>query len=75
MTDWKTIGQDVGGGKDEDLNPRHGDPIHVIVPSGQDARDVTEAARRFWQRRNMAPPCDAHANFTPTKKKGKKCTQ
>ena len=54
-----------------DLNAAHGDPIHMIVPSGQDGRDVTEAARRFWQRRNMAPPCDVNRNFTPMKKKNK----
>ena len=75
MYDWRDDDRYVGGGKDEDLNPRHGDPIHVIVPSGKDARDIAEAARRFWQKRNMAPPCDAHANFTPTKKKDDECTQ
>lgn len=69
--DWKDDDRQLGGGKNEELNARHGDPIHMIVPSGQDARDVVEAARRFWQRRNMAPPCEVNRNFTPTKKKDK----
>jgi hypothetical protein len=32
-------------------------------PTFKDAEDIREGARRFWQRRNMAPPSEVNQNF------------
>lgn len=32
-------------------------------PTFKDAEDIREAALRFWQRRNMAPPTEVNQNF------------
>ena len=46
--------------------------VHFIIPSYKDAEEIREAARRFWQKRNMAPPNEVNRNFKPIKIKKKK---
>jgi hypothetical protein len=46
-----------------------GDAIHLMVPTWQDAQDIREGARKFWERRNMAPPNEVNRNFKGKKKK------